>query len=251
MRSNTVRNRLLIVEHERDLAMNLIDHLDKQGYVSHYAGDGHDALRWLAATDYDLVVLDLLLPGVDGMCVCSHIRRQLHSRVPILVLTARDEIEAKEAAFAVGADDCVIKPASLREISARIHALIRRSGLAASDTEILRVGDLCMDTGTLQIERAGVSITLAPVPMKILAVLMRHSPNVVHHLAIHKELWGKERGGTHAVFVHMRTLRNVIDKPFGRPLIHTVHGFGYRIADDQEDRKSSGHSAEAPGTTSH
>ena len=101
------------------------------------------------------------------------------------------------------------------------------------DNDILTIGDLRMDTGIMKIERDGVPITLPPGPTKILALLMRNSPNVVHNLAIHRELWGEERGDTHAVVVHMHTLRTAIDKPFGRQLIHTVRGFGYRIADEQ------------------
>ncbi len=226
-------HRLLIVEDDRDLARNLIEYLEIQGYVTHYAADGHAALNLLAGNKYDLVLLDLLLPGVDGMSVCSHIRNQLHSKVPIVMLTAKDGIDTKISAFDIGADDYVIKPASLREINARVHALIRRAGLTAVDNEILRIGDLHLNTGTLQIERAGVPIILSPIPIRILTLLMRRSPNVVHSLAIHRELWGEERGDTHAIVVHMHTLRNTIDKPFERQLIHTVRGFGYRIANDQ------------------
>lgn len=223
---------LLIVEDDRDLASNLIDFLGIQGYVTDYAADGHAALKLLGINDYDLVVLDLMLPGVDGMSICSHIRHQMCSRVPIVMLTAKDGIDTKISAFDIGADDYVVKPASLREIEARIRALIRRAG-SAIDNDILSIGDLRMDTGTLKIERAGVPITLPPGPTKILTLLMRSSPNVVHNLTLHRELWGEDRGDTHALVVHMHTLRNAIDKPFDRQLIHTVRGFGYRIAYDQ------------------
>ncbi|MBK8400418.1 MAG: response regulator transcription factor [Propionivibrio sp.] len=225
-------SRLLIVEDDRDLARNLIDFLELQGYATHHAADGQTALSLLAANDYDLVILDLMLPGVDGMSVCIHIRNQLQSRVPIVILTAKSEIDTKISAFDIGADDYVIKPISLREINARVRALIRRAK-QADDNAILTIGGLSLDTGTMRIERDGVPITLPPGPTKILALLMRNSPNVVHNLAIHHELWGEERGDTHAIVVHMHTLRNTIDKPFDRQLIHTVRGFGYRIADEQ------------------
>ena len=225
-------SRLLIVEDDRDLARNLIDFLEIQGYATHYAADGHEALSLLAANEYDLVILDLMLPGVDGMTVCIHIRNQLRSRVPIVMLTAKSEIDTKIWAFDIGADDYMIKPVSLREIHVRVRALIRRANQTV-DNDILTIGDLRMDTGIMKIERDGVPITLPPGPTKILALLMRNSPNVVHNLAIHRELWGEERGDTHAVVVHMHTLRTAIDKPFARQLIHTVRGFGYRIADEK------------------
>ena len=225
-------SRLLIVEDDRELAGNLIDYLELRGFVTQHASDGHAALSLLAVNDYDLIILDLMLPGVDGLALCSHIRNQLCSRVPIVMLTAKDGIDTKISAFDIGADDYVIKPASLREINARVQALIRRSGRIATDNEILSIGDLRLDTGTLKVERAGLPIALSPVPLKVLALLMRSSPNVVHSLAIHRELWGEERGDTHAIVVHLHTLRNTIDKPFDRQLIHTVRGFGYRIADD-------------------
>lgn len=225
-------SRLLIVEDDRDLAGNLIDFLEIQGYVTDFAADGHTALNLLAANHYDLVVLDLTLPGVDGMTICSRIRQQLRSQVPVVVLTAKDEINTKISAFDIGADDYVVKPASLREIEARIRALIRRAG-RESDNDLLIIGDLRMDVGTMKIERAGQPIALPPVPTRILMLLMRRSPNVVHRLAIHREIWGEAPGDNHALIVHMHALRNAIDKPFDRQLIHTVRGFGYRIAYEQ------------------
>ncbi|PKO36857.1 MAG: DNA-binding response regulator [Betaproteobacteria bacterium HGW-Betaproteobacteria-6] len=225
-------SRLLIVEDDRDLAGNLIDFLEIQGYLTDYAADGHAALGLLANNEYDLVVLDITLPGVDGLTICSRIRQQLRSKVPVVMLTAKDEVDTKIGAFDIGADDYVVKPASLREIEARIRALIRRAG-RESDSDLLVVGDLRMDVGTMKIERAGQPIVLAPVPTRILMLLMRRSPNVVHRLGIHREIWGDEPGDTHALIVHMHTLRNAVDKPFERQLIHTVRGFGYRIAYEQ------------------
>ncbi len=225
-------SRLLIVEDDRDLAGNLIDFLEIQSYITDYAADGHSALNLLNKNEYDLVVLDMMLPGVDGLTICSRIRQQLRSKVPIVMLTAKDEVDTKIAAFDIGADDYVVKPASLREIEARIRALIRRSG-RESDSDLLTIGDLRMDVGTMKIERAGQSIVIPPVPTRILMLLMRRSPNVVHRLAIHREIWGEEPGDNHALIVHMHTLRNAVDKPFDRQIIHTVRGFGYRIAHEQ------------------
>lgn len=227
-----MKSRLLIVEDDRDLARNLIDFLEIQDYVCEHAADGQTALDLLSDRQYDLLILDLMLPGVDGISICSHVRNRLSSRIPIVMLTAKDEINTKISAFDIGADDYVVKPASLREVEARVRALIRRAGFKV-DNDDLTVGDLRMEPGTMKIERAGKPISLPPAPFKILTLLMRNSPNVVHNQAIHRELWGEDRGDTHALITHMHTLRNAIDKPFARQLIHTVRGFGYRIADEQ------------------
>lgn len=225
-------SRLLIVEDDRDLARNLSDFLGILGYVTEHAADGQTALGLLESQPYDLVILDLTLPGIDGLTLCSHIRNQIHSNVPIVMLTAKDEINTKISAFDIGADDYITKPASLREVEARVRALIRRAGQPVNN-DLLVVGDLHLDVGTMTVERAGVPIILPPGAFKVLALLMRRSPNVVHNTALHRELWGEDRGDTHALVVHMYTLRNAIDKPFDRQLLHTVRGFGYRIAYEQ------------------
>lgn len=227
---------LLIVEDDRDLASNLVDFLGAYGYSSDYASDGVSALALTEENTYDLIVLDLSLPRMDGLTVCRQLRENQKNRTPIVVLTAKDDIETKITAFDIGADDYVVKPASLREIMARVRALIRRTQAdgVEPESEVLQIGDLSFDTGTMKIERAGVPISIAPTPARILQMLMRNSPNVVHRLAINRALWGEEdHSESHALFVHMYALRNAIDKPFERQLIQTVRGFGYRIALDE------------------
>lgn len=223
---------VLIVEDDQDLARNLADFLELKDYITDHAADGLTAMHLLAENTYDLVVIDLMLPAVDGLTLCRRIREELRSRLPIVVLTAKDELDTKVSAFDIGADDYVVKPAALREIEARIRALIRRVGREV-DNEVLEVGDLRLDTGTMKVERAGQAIALPPVPLKILALLMRRSPNVVHRSVIQREIWGDEPGDNHALIVHMHTLRGAVDKPFDRQLVHTVRGFGYRVAHEQ------------------
>lgn len=220
---------ILIVEDDRDLARNLADFLHLRGYVVDYAADSFSAIHLLGSNEYDLVVLDLMLPGQDGLTVCRRMRCELRSSIPVVVLTAKDDLDTKVSALDSGADDYVVKPAALREIEARIRALIRRARREGEST-VLEVGDLRLDTGTMRVERAGQPITLPPVPLKILALLMRRSPNVVHHAAIQREIWDDEPGDNHALIVHMHTLRGAVDKPFDKQLVHTVRGFGYRVA---------------------
>ena len=223
---------VLIVEDDPDLARNLADFLELKHYLTDHAADGVTAMHLLAANAYDLVLLDLMLPGQDGLTLCRRIREEVSGHLPIVVLTAKDEVDTKVSAFDIGADDYVVKPAALKEIEARVRALIRRAGREV-ENQVLEVGDLRLDTGTMKVERAGHPIALPPVPLKILLLLMRRSPNVVHRSAIQREIWGDEPGDNHALIVHMHTLRNAVDKPFGRQLIHTVRGFGYRMAHEQ------------------
>jgi DNA-binding response OmpR family regulator len=222
---------VLIVEDDRDLARNLCDFLELKGYLPDHAADVPTARHLLVANSYDLLVLDVGLPGGDGVSLCRDIRSTLKLAVPIVMLTAHDDLDRKLAAFDFGADDYVVKPTALKEIEARIRALIRRARHEV-ESQILEVADLRMDSSALRVERAGVLLTLPPLPLKILRLLMARSPNVVLREAIQQEIWGDEPADAHALIVHMHTLRSVVDKPFARQLIHTVRGFGYRLADD-------------------
>lgn len=222
---------VLVVEDDRYLAQNLCDFLALKGYTTAHATDAEGALRLLAGAPFNVAVVDLMLPGMDGIALVQRIRRDFGATLPIVVLTARDELDTKIAAFDLGADDYVVKPTALREIEVRLRALIRRAeGERGEAAEVLQVDDLAFDLGKMRVERAGQLLTLPPAPLKILALLMRCSPNVVAHAAIHKELWGDGPGDSHALTVHMHALRAAVDKPFATQLIHTVRGFGYRIA---------------------
>lgn len=226
-----MQHRLLIVEDDRDLASNLVDYLSLRGYAMTLAADGETAMDLLARERFDLIVLDLNLPGIDGLTVCERYRRQLNGKAPVMVLTAQDDVDVKISMLDIGAADYVIKPVTLREMDARIRALIRRAG-GDNDGPALSVADLRFDTGTMRLERAGQVLTLAPIPLRILALLMRHSPNVVLQRDIFREIWKDDAGDKHALLVHMHALRTVVDRPFKQPLIHTVRGFGYRMALD-------------------
>ena len=227
--------RILIIEDDVNIARNLYDYLESRGHSIDAAADGSTGLHLAGTQTFDAIVLAFGQPGMDGLTLAAKLREDAHVETPILMLTARDTLEDKLEGFSKGADDYVVKPAALREIEARIRALVRRAQ-GPQESSVLQVGDLRFDPGSMRIERAGQAIALAPVPARILLVLMRHSPNVVHRLAISREIWGEEgqeQGESHALIVHMHSLRSAIDKPFERQLIHTVRGFGYRIALDE------------------
>jgi DNA-binding response OmpR family regulator len=224
---------LLLVEDDIDLARNVCDFLELKGYLPDHAANVPEAMHLLATESYDLLILDIALPGGDGASLCRHIRTGMRLGLPIVMLTARDDLDSKLGAFEFGADDYIVKPAALREIEARVRALIRRAR-RENDPQLLEFGELRLDPGSLRVERAGVPISLPPVPLKILRLLIANAPNVVLRTTIQKEIWGDEPQDAHALIVHMHTLRNAIDRPFGRQMIQTVRGFGYRL--DHGDR---------------
>lgn len=224
-----MQHRLLIVEDDRDLANNLVDYLGLRGYSTVHAADGEIAHQLLATQKFDLILLDLNLPGMDGLSLCQRYRNEMRGKSPVIVLTAQDDVDVKISVLDIGADDYIVKPVTLRELDARIRALIRRAG-GETDGPVLTVGDLRFETGTMRVERSGSVITLPPIPLRILALLMKNSPNVVLQRAIFREIWNDDRGDKHALLVHMHALRSAVDKPFKHQLIHTVRGFGYRMA---------------------
>jgi len=220
--------RILLIEDQRDIAANIWDYLEFRGFVMDHAGDGATGLRMALDGSYDVVVLDLGLPKLDGLDLCRQLR-EAGRDTPVLMLTARDTLENKLAGFAEGADDYVVKPFAMRELEARIRALHRRGRLQHGD--IVRVGDLSLDPVKLQVERAGQPLTLTRAGFVLLETLMRRSPHVVRHAELAHALWGEGGGDIATLHTHLSVLRSVVDRPFASPLLHTVHGFGYRIAE--------------------
>lgn len=224
---------LLLVEDNPDLVANVLDYLGDRGHTIDVAYSGYTGLGFALDQKYDAVVLDLMLPGIDGLEVCARLRAA-GSHTPVLMLTARDSLEDKLEGFASGADDYLIKPFALPELEARLLALSRR-GAGADSGSKLQVGDLTLDTGTLQVTRAGRRIELAPIPLKLLDLLLRRAPQVVTRAELERTVWGDAPPDSDALRAHLHALRNAIDKPFATPLLHTVRGFGYRLGDDQDD----------------
>ncbi len=221
--------RILVVEDNPDLAANLVDYLEAKGHIVDAAGDGHSGLNLASANDYDVIILDLMLPGLDGLTLCRRLRGELGRLTPILMLTARDTIEDKIAGLEAGGDDYVVKPFVLREVAARIKALARRAQ-GASPRQKLQIGDLGFDTSTFDVARAGQAIALPPIPLRLLEALMRASPRVLSRDDLVRAVWGDAPPDSDALRAHMHILRNAIDKPFERPLIRTLRGLGWQIA---------------------
>ncbi len=221
--------RVLLVEDNRDLATTLWDYLELHGFAVDHAFDGMTGLRLALTGTHDLIVLDLGLPRLDGLEVCRQLRAAQHD-VPVLMLTARETLDDKLRGFAEGADDYLVKPFAMKELVARLHALHRRvhPPLGAP----LRVADLEYDAARFRVRRQGVSVSVSRAGLRLLEVLMRRSPLVVSHADLARALWGEAVGDANAMRTHLHALRQAIDKPFDKPLLHSVHGIGYRLADD-------------------
>lgn len=221
---------LLIIEDNRQLAGNLVDYLESRGHSVDTALDGITGLHLAVTGDFDAIVLDLGLPGLDGTQVCRRLRAEGHS-TPVLMLTARGELEQRVEGLDLGADDYLVKPVALKELEARIRAQVRRSR-GGLEQGRLQIGDLSLDERTMQVNRAGRSISLPKLDFQLLRILMRESPAVVPRARLEREAWGEEPPETDALRTHIHTLRRAVDPPDLKPLIHTVHGVGYRLAND-------------------
>jgi len=224
--------RVLLIEDNRDLAATLWDYLESHGFVVDHASDGMRGLHRALTEDHDLMVLDVGLPKLDGLEVCRQLRaagRQL----PVLMLTGRDTLTDKLHGFGEGADDYLVKPFELKELLARLQAMMRRSQGGAG--VVLRVADLEFEPACYRVRRAGVTIPVARAGMRLLELLMRRSPTVVSHADMELALWGERLGNPNAMRSHLHALRSAIDKPFAKHLLHSVQGIGYRLSDDDAD----------------
>lgn len=228
--------RILIVEDNRDIAENIADYLEPLGHTLDFAVTGHGGLQLAITNSYDVIVLDIMLPGVDGLSVCRSLRERGGAATPVLMLTARDQLDDKLQGFAAGADDYLIKPFSIRELEARLKALVHRPGRQGT-ADVLSVGPLQFDLDTLRAEREGIVLDLNPVQRKLLEVLMRNSHRVVTRDELEHEVWGEDPPDKDILRTHIYALRNVIDKPFTGKLLHTIHGTGYRLTDAVDSRK--------------
>ena len=223
--------RLLVIEDNRDILANVADYLAAQGHIVDCAENGPGGLHLALTEAYDLIVLDIGLPGMDGYAVCARLR-DAGSSIPIIMLTARDALDDRLHGLKSGADDYLVKPFALSELAARIDAVLRRSGGHARQ---LRVADLLLDLGTLQAERSGQALKLNPTCLKILELLMRKSPATVRREALETALWGDAPPSSDSLRSHIHQLRQVIDKPFATPLLQTLHGVGYRLVEKDND----------------
>jgi len=219
---------VLIIEDNRDILANLYQYFEALGHRVDSATDGLSGLILATHQDFDVIVLDLRLPRMDGLDLCQRLRQVHHRHTPVLMLTARDALEDKIVGFESGADDYMVKPFELPELDARLKALVRRAqGLQR--VAVLHYADLTLDLETYEAYRGGRRLELPPIGFRLLALLMKAAPKVVSKLAMEREIWGDGPPETDALRSHVYALRQALDKPYPVPLLHTVHGVGYKL----------------------
>jgi DNA-binding response OmpR family regulator len=221
---------ILVIEDNPDLAANVCDFLEAKGHIADVAGDGITGLHLAITQNYDAIVLDIILPGMDGLTVCRKFRDEAKRTTPVLMLTARDALDDRVAGLECGADDYVLKPFALRELEARLKALVRRS-TSGMTSSVLQVADLAFDPAMIKVRRGERDINLPPIPLKLLETLMRASPRVMKREELERAVWGDAPPDSDALRSHMHTLRAAVDQANEPSLIHTLRGIGYRIAE--------------------
>lgn len=223
----------LIIEDNPDIVANLYGFLEPLGYTLDTAITGSAGVTLATSAPYDVIVLDLELPGLDGVEVCRQLRKERRLATPILMLTARDTVKDKLVGFEVGADDYLVKPFSLVELEARLKALVRR---ARNETveHILEFGELRFDLSRSEVTRTGRKLTLTPTGYKLLEALMRKAPAIISRDALLREIWGDDPPDSDALRTHIHALRQAMDRPFVTPMLRTLPGNGYRLVNDDE-----------------
>lgn len=222
--------KLLVIEDEAKLADYLKHGLTQEGFVVDVAHDGIDGLHQATEGQYDVLILDGMLPGIDGLAVLAALRQSERTRqVPVLMLTARGEIEDRVRGLQSGADDYLVKPFAFSELVARLHVLLRRtSGAAPAEATVLRLGDLEVDLLRLKAHRAGQRLDLTAKEFNLLTLLLRRQGQVLSRTELAERVWDMNFDSeTNVVEVAVRRLRSKLDVPFESPLLHTVRGMGY------------------------
>ena len=223
--------RVLLIEDNTDIAANICDYLEGEGHDMDHAMDGVGGLHLALTQSYDVLILDVMLPAMDGLTLCEKLRTR-GTDLPVLMLTARDTLPDKLAGFEAGTDDYLVKPFALQELHARVKALGMR-GHRKND-RVLRLADLELNLGTMTVKRGGSKLELNQIGIRILACLMEAAPNLVTRGDLIYHIWQDFPPGSDALRSHMYNLRQVIDKPFDQPLLHTVRGVGYRMVNPDE-----------------
>ncbi len=220
----------LLIEDDLDLAQTVIDYLELESIQCDHASNGVAGLQMLAEQEFDVLLLDLNLPRMDGLTVCEQLRQQGRD-IPILMLTARDQITDKLAGFNAGTDDYLVKPFELDELVVRIQALSRRR---SGQVQLLSCADLEMNLDTREVRRGGEPLKLSPTNWRLLETLLRASPSVVSKQKLEQAVWGDETPDSASLKVHLFHLRKAVDGDFEQKLIHTVtgHGFVLRASDE-------------------
>jgi DNA-binding response OmpR family regulator len=220
--------RILIIEDDTTIAANLYDFLESRGHAVDAAADGVTGLHLAISQTFDAIVLDLGLPGMDGLTLTKKLREEAHVETPILMLTARDTLDDKLEGFSRGADDYLVKPFSLKEVEARLLSMNRRSS-GRSAPRTLEAGALSLDPKTMAVRFAGNDVKLPPKCLRILELLMREPGRVISREEIERLVWGESQETSDTLRSHLHTLRRALTAAGGHDPVETLHGIGYRL----------------------
>ena len=219
---------ILIIEDDRAIATNLYDFLEARGHSVDAAADGITGLHLAITQHFDGILLDLGLPGMDGITLCRKLRQEAHLDTPVLMLTARDTLEDKLKGFEHGADAYLVKPFALREVEARLVAMHKRHSGKVT-TRMLETGDLSFDPKTMSINFAGSTVKLPPKCIRLLALMLGEPGRVFSRKELESGVWGDTQETSDTLRSHMHELRRALIRAGGYDPIETVHGLGYRL----------------------
>ncbi|CRI55280.1 response regulator transcription factor [Pseudomonas sp. CCOS 191] len=219
---------ILLVEDDRALAGSLADYLSEVGFEVDFAFNGQSCLERTLEQRYDALIMDVTMPGLDGLRACKALRKR-QDQTPILFLTARDTLADKLDGYEAGADDYLIKPFEPQELVCRLHALLRRGKLPSSGGQ-QTCGELLIDLKRQKVYRQGLAIDLQDITIRLLSLLAEAAPDTVSRHKLENALWPDELPESDPLRTHIYRLRQALDRPFERDLIKTVHGKGYRLA---------------------
>lgn len=220
--------RVLIIEDDPAIAANLYDYLEARSHLVDAAGDGVTGLHLAVSHEFDVILLDVGLSGIDGLTLCRKLREEAGRDTPVLMLTARDTLEDKLQGFAHGADDYLIKPFALREVEARLTALHKRHVGRVAERE-LKFGELSLNPLTFRIEFAGSTVKLAPKSIRLLQTMLTQPERVFSRRELETAVWGSPQETSDSLRSHMSVLRRELTRAGGYDPIETVHGLGYRL----------------------
>ena len=225
--------KILLVEDNRNLALNISDYLESKGYITDYAADGITALNLVLTQTFDVILLDIMMPGMNGFSVCQKLRDKKGIATPIIMLTAKDTEEDILKGFSLGADDYLVKPFSLPQLEARIIALVRRARQALGGDENLVVADLEYNSRTMSFKRGDVALSLMPVPRRILVLLMQNANRVVSRREIEREIWNDDPPDSEVLRSHIYNIRSELNRHTPVNLIRTIRGTGYLLGEPE------------------
>lgn len=222
--------KVLIVDDTHSVVETIMDYLELEGIVADCAYHGESALKLIEENHYDVIIMDIMMPKMDGINAVKKLREELFCNMPILFLTAKDTLNDKIEAFNSGGDDFLNKPFAMEELCLRLHALHRRG--PRLDVGNLSFADLSMNLQTNEVTRSGQSIKLSKIQRTILKLLLKNAPAVVSKEAVISEVWGEESPSSDSLRSHIYGLRSALDKGFDSTRLETLHGQGYRLKND-------------------